>query len=254
MVLKRDLSHVLSLDPASVGLTRRGLCWYGRHQGAALDRRKVWGERCSGTNFADALLHRHFAELTRKGGQFEWKHGLARPSWSPATRLNLFLVRDPFTWAQSLYRNPWHLPVRLRTRDFASFIRQEWVGVFYDQGKYTPERPADRHPIEHRRFHDIWEMRTIKLRHALVAAADIPNGVFVRYEDLSTDPQGFIDEIAAQFNLASPDYRPITDYKGEARKTYDAKRYEPLAPEDCAHIRDRLDPRLEGFFGYLGSE
>ncbi|MEM9851940.1 MAG: hypothetical protein AAF761_08065, partial [Pseudomonadota bacterium] len=123
MFLKRDLSHVLALDPSSVGLTRQGLCWFGQPAGGALDRRKVWGERCSGTNFASALLARHFPQLVRKGGQIEWKHGLARPGWSGSSRLNLFIVRDPFTWSQSFHRNPWHLPVRLRDRDFSAFVR-----------------------------------------------------------------------------------------------------------------------------------
>ncbi|MEL7461987.1 MAG: hypothetical protein AAFX45_04965 [Pseudomonadota bacterium] len=251
MFFKRDLSHVLSLDPTNLGLTRTGMCWYAATSGRPLDRRKVWGERCSGTNFAGALLHRHFPDLARKGGQIEWKHGLARPGWSASTRLNLFVVRDPFTWAQSFYRNPWHLPQRLRDRDFGAFIRDEWVGVFYDQGKNTPERPADRHPVDHRRFRDIWEMRAVKLRHALVAAAEIPNGVFVRYEDLSSDPETFIADIAAQFDLPVPVYQPITDYKGEARKAYDATRYAPMDPSDRAHILSRLDPALEGFFDYL---
>lgn len=250
MFLKRDLSHVLALDPNDLALTRDEMCWFGPAPTTALTSRKVWGERCSGTNFTDSLLKRHFPALSRKRGRLEWKHGLARPNWSGAGRLNVFVVRDPFTWAQSFYRNPWHLPVRLRDRDFSAFIREEWVGVFYDQGKNTPERPADRHPVEQRRFRDIWEMRSVKLRHALVSAAAIPNGVFARYEDISTDPERLIREIASRFDLSAVAYQPISDYKGEAERAYSATRYETISAEDRAYISSRLDPDLEGFFGY----
>lgn len=251
LFLRRSLDHVDGLDPLGVALTRKGMCWVGKPATEPLRRRKVWGERCSGTNFAGALLERHFEALTRKGGQWQWKHGLAWTGRSDPARLNLFIVRDPFTWAQSFYRNPWHLPVRLRDRDFAAFIREEWVGVFYDQGKYTPERPADRHPTKRRRYRDIWEMRSVKLRHALVAAATLPNGVFVRYEDLSASPERFISEIGARFDLPQKPFQPITDYKGEARRSYDAKRYEEMTDSDRAHVLSRLDPVLERHFGYL---
>lgn len=250
MLFKRDLSHVMALDPGTLDLARSNVCWFGQPPTVDLKARKVWGERCSGTNFVGSLLERHFAALARNGGQLEWKHGLARQNWSGAGRLNLFIVRDPFTWAQSFHRNPWHLPVRLRNRDFSAFVREEWVGVFYDQGKNTPERPADRHPVERRRFRDIWEMRTVKLRHALVCAASIPNGVFVRYEDVSNDPEGFLAEIAERFGLPPVTYRPITDYKGEARRTYDAPVYEDIPQFDRDFIRSRLDPSLERFLGY----
>ncbi len=251
MFPKQRLDHVTGFDFASVDLTDSEVCWFGKQASTKLTRRKVWGERCSGTNFVDALLVRNFAELEKKGGQWEWKHGLARTNSGAEHRLNIFVVRDPFTWAQSFYRNPWHLPVRLRSRTFSEFIRMEWVGVFYDQGKYTPERPADRHPVEHRRFHDIWEMRAVKLRHALFAASQIPNGVFVRYEDVSSQPELFVQELAQRFGLTNAAFTPITDYKGEARRSYDAKRYDEMQDEDRAHILSRLDHQLEAFCGYL---
>ncbi|MEL7026108.1 MAG: hypothetical protein AAGO57_02610 [Pseudomonadota bacterium] len=250
--LKSDLSHLAGLDPAALALTESGPHWVGRPADAALTTRKVWGERCSGTNFAGALLHRNIDALKTKGGQWQWKHALAKINDRDPSRLNLFIVRDPFTWAQSFYRNPWHLPVRLRNRPFADFIRQEWVGVFYDQDKYTPERPADRHPVERRRFRNIWEMRTVKLRHALMAASRLPNGVVVRYEEVSTDPEGFVALIADRFSTGrKTPFQPIEDYKGEAKRSYEAQTTQPMDPDDRAYILGQLDTTLESFLGYL---
>ena len=248
---KRRLDHVNGLDPTLLDFTQGDVCRFGMPPTAELTRRKVWGERCSGTNFVDALLARHFGALGKKGGQWEWKHGLARINSHAEHRLNVFVVRDPYTWAQSFYRNPWHLPVRLRNRTFSEFIREEWVGVFYDQGKYTPERPEDRHPTERRRFVDIWEMRSVKLRHALVAAAQMPNGVFASYEQVSSRSEDFVNELGRRFDLDHPEFNPITDYKGEARRSYDKTKYQKMSQADREYITSRLDAPLEHFCGYL---
>ena len=244
--------HVLDLDPQTLHLDREGACLFGAAPTGEISRRKVWGERCSGTNFVDALLERNCPALRLRGARWQWKHGQARLTGANPRILNVFVIRDPFHWAQSLHRSPWHLSARLRGRDFPSFIRQEWVGVFYDQGKYTPERPGDRHPVLRRRFRDIWEMRTVKLRHSLVAASRLPNGVFVRYEDVSEDPRAFVATVARRFGLQSlPEFQPVKDYKGEAWKSFEGNSEAPMNDAEREYILSRLDPKLEGFLGYL---
>lgn len=246
----RYRSLIEGLAPGELGLERAGMLLVG-NASRPVTRRKVWGERASGTNFLNALIDRNFPDLA-DSGRIYWKHGYAPLVRPRQDRLNLLILRDPFDWLRSFKRIPWHAPRRFWDEPFSAFIRREWIGLLYDQGTLPVERLAERHPLSRRRFADVLELRQVKMRHHLIAAAHLPNSAVVRFEDVSADPQGFVRDLAQTFGLArNEEFRPVNDYKGVGTQAFVPRDYAPIDEADRRHILSRLDPRLEGFFGYL---
>ena len=64
----------------------------------------IYGERCSGTNYLEQIIKLNFdIEVTWK---YRWKHffGLDDLLNSDDT-LFICIIRDPFTWVNSFYKN-----------------------------------------------------------------------------------------------------------------------------------------------------
>lgn len=153
-----------------------------------VQRFTIYGERCSGTNYLQELIEMNFdVELT---WDFGWKHffGFNDVSNSDDT-LFICIIRDPYTWLNSLYRIPHHLTHTIRG-DPTKFLNNE-VFSYDDHNESldeTNEIMTDRHIYTNERYKNIFELRYTKLHYLI---KDLPSMVkhhiFVRYEDLLSD-------------------------------------------------------------------
>lgn len=183
---------------------------------------QIYGERCSGTNYLEALIKLNFnAEITRKFGH---KHffGFNNLENSDDT-LFICIVREPVDWLNSLFTKPYHIFMK-NIKNVDIFLSSEICSkhngseIITDRNIYTNER-----------YKNILELRHIKLKYMI---DDLPNKVknylFVRYEDLLSDFDIVMNKIK-NFNIEILDHAkfPLNTkkYKGNGyiykKKYYD---------------------------------
>lgn len=142
----------------------------------------IYGERCSGTNYLAALLTTNFdVDVCWKHG---WKHffGFNDLSTSDDT-LFVGIIRNPYDWINSLYRDKHHLPL-INTSCVDSFLNNEFYSIFKD-GR---EIMSDRNIYTKKRYKNIFDMRHTKNKFLI---EDMPklvkNYLLITHESLLYD-------------------------------------------------------------------
>jgi hypothetical protein len=218
---------------------------------------QLFGERCSGTNFVAQLLRRNAWRLSPTD-RFGWKHGFVDEVRGPAEDTAfLLVVRDPFDWAQSLWRQPWHAAAPLRDATFSDFLRMEWHcewGRDMELAKGDPrigsEMLHERDPATGERFVDILALRAAKLRAHLSLRDRVRRFSVAQYERVAAEPRAFCREFCAEHGIARwPWFRPVRTFKG-GTDPFVPKPREPMRRDDVLHIASRLDAALEREVGY----
>lgn len=229
-----------------------------------IHRIQIFGERCSGTNYLQALLERNLprASLCRDYG---FKHFFPRvaPGQAPDC-LFVIIYREPLDWLSSLYRNPWHVAPELRRLPFSDFIRHEWwcvwdedAGVRPGDERYGSEMLQERCPDTGRRFRDVLAMRSSKIRAWEALRDTVAHAVSLNYETLRRDPAAAIARLEQDFGLrTAPRFRDVRQYKGGRwyqgwRARLLRKPPPAIGAADRDYILARLDQALERRIGYV---
>lgn len=180
----------------------------------------IYGERCSGTNYLEDLITKNFdVQVTWEYG---WKHffGFNDLQNSDDT-LFIGIIRNPFKWLNSLYREKHHLPPDL-TRSVLNFLTKEFYSL---DSKTGQELATDKNIYTKRKYKNIFEMRYTKL-HFL--QNDMPhkvkNYIFIRYEDLKYNFEATMNAIkntglVVKKNISFP--LNSTNYKNTKNMKYD---------------------------------
>jgi len=158
---------------------------------------QIYGERCSGTNYLEDLIATNFdINITWKYG---WKHffGFNDISNSNDT-LFICIVRNPFYWMNSLYKDRHHLHNTI-CKDINGFLNEH---IWSCKNNLLPietennEIMEDRHIYTNKRYKNIFELRYTKLKYLL---HDLPKKVkhyiFIRYEDLKDNFEQTMNKI-----------------------------------------------------------
>ncbi len=230
----------------------------------ALDRFQVFGERRSGTNFVENIMKRN-TDL-RFVTFYGWKHGIPYYPVFPACCLFFIVVRHPLEWVRSFYRGPYEGVEQIIKLPFSEFIRSEWEGHYrpdpspWNEQGYTVDGRVgwdeplqlDRHPIEGRRFHNVMEMRNIKLAGQLSLLKRGLNAVLIRYEDMLEHREAIVQKISDIFSVRlRPEFDPVEHTVGP-RSFNDDK----MSADDEINLPDRkfilsqLDSDVEAWCGY----
>lgn len=219
---------------------------------------QLFGERCSGTNYAAQLFNANFPEieLTNKYG---FKHRFHEQLDSEIDSC-LFVVvyRDVFDWLRSFHLKPYHAAPELRNIPFSDFIRKEWRAVYTKSSGRTPDDPLwgtemmfERCPETGKRFSNVLALREARTRNWECLSEKVPYFFHVRYEDLRQSPQTVIEDISSKFGIRKETpYQPVLTYKGKGKKAYKKKTYKAICKEDIEHIVQHADLTLEQAIGY----
>ena len=150
----------------------------------------IYGERCSGTNYLEELIRTNFdVTITWEYG---WKHffGFNDLSNSDNT-LFIGLIRNPYDWLNSFYRDQYHLPKHF-IRNIENFLNNE----FYSLDINNNEIMKDRNIYTKERYKNIFEMRYTKIKFLI---EDMPllvkNYILIKYENLLNNFNITINEI-----------------------------------------------------------
>ena len=171
---------------------------------------QVIGERCSGTNYAQAFFEENFN--IPHTDSLGWKHGFPTFTAAPADLLAIVIFRNAHSWVRSMYGKPWHTTNEMREMTFHEFIRSQW-DTYVDRAGYfklpkgSPKigQPLqlDRHPITGKAFKNIVEMRNAKIQSWLGFANRRMNVLYINYEKLVSDPMSIVSLVSDSFHLSA---------------------------------------------------
>ena len=203
----------------------------------------IFGERCSGTNYLEELITANFdVNVTWEYG---WKHffGFNNLKNSDDT-LFIGIVRNPYDWINSLYKNPHHLPNEI-TLDINSFLTSEFYSL--DEGEIIQDKMQDRNIYNPtKRYINIFQSRYTKLDYLINHMPNlVKNYIFIKYEDLIDDFNNTMNLIqqkglTIKENINYP--VNITYYKMDKNILFE-KDNKILIPKE--QIKDKLNTHFE---------
>ncbi|GHA61228.1 hypothetical protein GCM10008927_28340 [Amylibacter ulvae] len=230
----------------------------------------VFGERNSGTNFADALLRNNFPQLSasandrmaKHGFRYGWKHGFPQMIAAPDTTLAVVMFRDPERWVQSMHRQPWHGAKHLRELTFSDFLAAPWQSIVDEKNfgitsgadpRAYAELQWDRHPLTGARFDNILQLRNAKSAGFLSLKNRFSNVIFARYEDVANAPAEFINMIGQTYALtARAKFVSVDQQRGRKSDGKFVRHvYDDLTQTDRDFIWSGLDTKQEEILGYI---
>jgi hypothetical protein len=229
--------------------------------GRQISHFQIFGERRSGTNYLRVLLKNNLT--IEPVFHYGWKHGFLSVPAVSSKALIIGVARDPVDWLISMHATPFAVVEQLKELDFNKFIRTPWESVARPAGQGWRSAgfrqdlvlrgevlQFDRHPIEGRQFHNILELRSIKLRALLGLTERVTNAVVIRHEDARDDPTGIISALSKRFNLAiSPQISLPDGYVGNKSNPQRITR-DKISQADRDWIEAGLDLDLERQFNY----
>ena len=208
----------------------------------------IFGERCSGTNFLEkAILENFELEMTNEYG---WKHfwGYSDYSIIPDNVFVIAIIRNPYDWANSLYREKHHLPKKLIINE-NTFLNNEFYSIDNDENIiYT-----DLHIDTQKKYKNIFESRFVKTNYLInILPLKIKNYIIIKYEDLNENYVETLNIIKNKFNLKMKNekYKEIIHYRGNNA--------EPIIKTQLKYFFDKQlfyklikDKKIEKQLGYI---
>lgn len=240
----------------------------------------ILGERCSGTNYVEKLISKNFdIDLT-------WDYGFKDYSSSRCYKhffgfsddyadnvecdkcLFVCIVRDPYEWIGSLFRNPFHLNPKMLENGWDSFLTAEFCS-FYDKQDvhgemYGKERMGDRNLYTKQRYKDIFEARKVKLTFLYEEMPKlVKHCIFVKYEDVRDNTLQFLKNLQSEYCLkrkiindtnTNAPFIDVKTYKGQSnnKKLFKPIIYKHRIPKVyCNKIKECIDWDIENVVGYF---
>lgn len=161
----------------------------------------IFGERCSGTNFLKHSLIENFnIEINDEN-----KHYFninEKTFLNDSKNYYIGIVRDPYEFVNSLFKNPHNLPNSL-SESTQSFLNNE----FYSLGGFK------KYDI----YKNIYELIKIKYNYLkFEMPLKVKNYIFIKYEDLNDNYENTLNLIKNKFDLirTNENYIKIKLYKG----------------------------------------
>lgn len=230
----------------------------------------MMGERCSGTKFVNALItsnlrikskqlaQKHFypwfnVSQNQKIDEFQLTYSETKRFFQDSDHvLFIFLVRDPYDWLRSFFNHPHHVVNRLK-KNFSTFISSGWE--CYDANMPIQYWGVDNYnPWSGQSFKNILQLRKHKNLNFINVSSFVKNYLFVRYEDVRDNQEGFIDFLSSFYCIdKNPSFRSRDDYIGfqkQQNKTFEIPKYFIPSKKDVLFINSSIDWTIENQLGY----
>lgn len=228
----------------------------------------IYGERCSGTNFIEAIIsgksyyynnnRKHEMHFHQEGSaafdlcktdEFGHKHFFGFNDQQIINNgdetLFIGIIRNAYDWMPSLFIKKHHIPqVNFKHENF---LFGEWYSIDHNpfSDTFLQEYPEDRNLHTGERYKNIFELRKIKLDYLHNRMPRIAkNYILIRYEDLCDSPEKIVNSISERFNLKIINKNFV---KTKLKKTYDT------LEKFRSTITKNLDWNIENLVGYKPS-
>lgn len=185
---------------------------------------KIYGERCSGTNYLEILILKNFKVNIIQ--DYGFKHFFGFDSLEKTDNiLFICIIRHYHSWINSFYRKKWHLsPLQKKSkRNFLYSEHSSYYDDYKNHGKnYGKEIMEDRDMYTQKRYKNIMELRYNKMKWMTETLPKyIKHYIFIRYEDLLENFDYIMNSIYLKgVPLLSPKNFPEnhTNYKNTDKK------------------------------------
>lgn len=215
-------------------------------------RYTILGERCSGTNWLQTLIHDNFKiKIDWLGG---WKHffnfdGYEERIINNDDVLYICIVRNPIDYFVSFFEKAHHQPIE-RLTNINDFLLSEFYSV---ESKINNSEILHDRKIGNIRYKNIFEMRSSKCRFLFDRMPIITKKYkFINYEKLKYNTYDVLSSIHDEFRLTlkNTDFYIEKKYNG---KVDNVKCREDYCVSDSTRkiILDNLDYEIENKMGYL---
>jgi hypothetical protein len=224
---------------------------------------KIYGERCSGTNYLAELLELNFEVNmlpVTADCKYGHKHFFGFQDLSDSDDvLFIGIVRNPVKWINSLYRVP-HSVKHENILSVQRFLYNEHVSyiknplfktrkpMVFNQGEEIME---DRNIYTGKRYRNLMELRHTKLRFFVEDMPDrVSQYILVRYEDFMSDFEGELRKIQAfglsprQNQLVNLDKKPIKPWMNMGKDSDEI-------PAEMVFNHPDFNPQYEKHLGYI---
>ncbi|MEM9716671.1 MAG: hypothetical protein AAF826_09150 [Pseudomonadota bacterium] len=198
------------------------------------DWRKIYGDA-----LRDNSLHLDMPLMA-------WKH--AAPDWHPIYAAKgvspVFIVRDPYSWALSMARRPYHMKAP-RTGDLQQFFARPWLTERRDN--LEPVLPS---------VLSLWSEKCgAYLRMAEMATDVSPQ--FVKFEDLVVWPDETVAELVRRLGGSGEDIQGFDHSTKDERSAEELRQYysaeewvDYLSQDSVEVINQHIDWAVAGDLGY----
>ncbi|MCV2866476.1 hypothetical protein [Defluviimonas sp. WL0075] len=220
---------------------------------------QVIGERCSGTNFTEALILQSLP--VRDCQAFGWKHGFPSFIAAPDDVVFVAVYREVFGWLLSMYEKPWHAEPDLYDLSFSNFIRAEWRTFLDKKFMLATDDPLngqilqqDRHPLTGKPPKNLLELRRWKMEGLLGLSERGVKVVHWAHDRIVANPGGVVQDVARLHGLPEP--AEVSVPKGRFGWPWNRfadtpeRRVKEISAEDRAFILANLDLDLERRAGF----
>jgi hypothetical protein len=170
----------------------------------------ILGERCSGTNFLETIIHDNFKLKLNWGSTH--KHFFGYNGYDIHVRNNpdkiyIGIVRNPVDWLMSFFKKPHHQHLS-RQVDINTFLLSEFYSCVDNTVVNPIEQMHDRNfKNNNLRYKNVFEMRSVKCNYLVHEFREIAKlYTFIRYEDLKNHTAETLSNIQHKFQL-----EPIRD-------------------------------------------
>jgi hypothetical protein len=204
----------------------------------------LYGERCSGTKWAQNLLQSNFNNPWSTG--YEGKHWMLSENSFEKLKLDdetVFLVvyRNISDWLQSLHIRPYHAPNHVNV-SFDEFITKPWVSIktHLDWGDRT--NVTKDNIIES--SENIVKFRKEKISNWLRISEYTDKVLFIKYEDLFNDTFSILEK------LQSLGLQRKNSEWTMANKKLKMTTHKPISNTDLILLNEIVDWEFEKQLGY----
>ena len=209
-----------------------------------LNKFTIYGERCSGTTYLEQIVKTNFkADITWEYGckHFFGFHDLTNSN----DTLFICIVRNPYDWINSFYKNQYHLPIQFKNK--FNFLNNE----FYSINKENIEMKNDHNIYTSQRYSNIFELRHIKLKFLIeTLPLKVTNYLFIKYEDLLDNFNGVMDSIKDKGLIPKNNiYLNNFNYKGVVGKVFDKNK--KIVRINFRRIYNKFIPYFEKKLKYI---
>lgn len=212
----------------------------------------IKGERCSGTNYLQKLIETNFTEVKCQH-LLGWKHSYLNTFENSLHDsdefLTIILFRNIYDWLKSLYSEPHHLYLDSSLKETKNLSFSEFIRTKFYQSNNSRELICERHPFTLEHPKDLFEIRKWKNQNFLNHQKVLKNVLYLKYEDLESNPEKVIDDINNRWLQKDYQFKNWIYYK-DTDKIYTKKKYLQILLEDVNYINESVDWTLENEIGY----
>jgi len=188
---------------------------------------KIFGERNSGTTFCNIFLQKNLKNVEVLSGKYNkkdhlgWKHGFPNKNlFNKKDTLFVFIIRDLYTWLNSMYHKPYHFNC---PEDINKFL--------YEKLNISDKRKDHPNNTDPRESNTIVNLRYSKIQNYLNFFKEVENVIFINMEDLQQNKEKFIYFLSKTYNISIKKKIDVIEKHTKTEKKEISHNYKNIIPD-----------------------